>query len=176
MELRPAQGPGRARWTSGARLVKAGRKGRRACGRARVLRPPQRRGRAVWTRGARRGTDGREGGRACGSAFAMSGAVPMRILPLFLLLTLAACATTAPAPTLGERAASLWGDVSTLAADDMEGRQTGSPGYQRAADHVVARFREIGLQPAGTDGWFQPILFEEQFVVADRSSAELVEN
>jgi Zn-dependent M28 family amino/carboxypeptidase len=97
----------------------------------------------------------------------------MRLAPLLALL-LAACATTPQPPTAAERAERWWGDVSTLAAEDMEGRLTGTPGYQRAADHVVSQLREIGLEPAGTDGFFQPVAFEEQFVDAAGSSAALV--
>ncbi|HLL31418.1 MAG TPA: M28 family metallopeptidase [Allosphingosinicella sp.] len=96
----------------------------------------------------------------------------MRLAPV-LALALAACATVPP-PTPAERAEHWWADVSTLAADDMEGRLTGTAGYQRAADYVVSKLREIGLQPAGTDGFFQPVAFEEQFVDAAASSAALV--
>jgi len=96
----------------------------------------------------------------------------MRLAP-FLALLLAAWATTPP-PTAAERAERWWADVSTLAADDMEGRLTGTPGYQRAADYVVTQLEEIGLEPAGTDGFFQPVAFEEQFVDAAGSSAALV--
>src|SRR5688500_5232499 len=96
----------------------------------------------------------------------------MRLAPLFALF-LTACATVPP-PTPAERAERWWSDVSTLAADDMEGRLTGTPGYQRAADYVVTQLTEIGLQPAGTEGFFQPVAFEEQFVDAAGSSAALV--
>ncbi|HEX8225830.1 MAG TPA: M28 family metallopeptidase [Allosphingosinicella sp.] len=96
----------------------------------------------------------------------------MRIA-LFLALFLTACATVPP-PTAAERAERWWADVATLAADDMEGRLTGTPGYQRAADYVVSQLQDIGLEPAGTDGFFQPVAFEEQFVDAAGSSAALV--
>jgi Zn-dependent M28 family amino/carboxypeptidase len=96
----------------------------------------------------------------------------MRLAPL-LAFALAACATTAP-PTPAERAQLWWGDVAALADDNMEGRLTGSPGYRRSADHVVARLQSIGLEPAGSDGWFQPIAFEEQYVDSAASSASLV--
>lgn len=99
----------------------------------------------------------------------------MRPAPLFAFL-LAACATVPEPPTAAERAETWWSDVSTLAADDMEGRLTGTPGYQRAADYVVSRLKEIGLEPAGTDGFFQPVAFEEQFVDSEGSSAALVAN
>lgn len=96
-------------------------------------------------------------------------------LALFLALFLAAgCATVPEPPTAAERAERWWTDVSTLAADDMEGRLTGTPGYRRAADYVVSQLKEIGLEPAGTEGYFQPVAFEEQFVDAAGSSAALV--
>jgi Zn-dependent M28 family amino/carboxypeptidase len=98
----------------------------------------------------------------------------MRLSLLAFPLLLAACATTQP-PTQEERAERWWGDVAALADEGMEGRLTGSPGYQRAADYVVAQAREIGLQPAGDNGgYFQRIAFEEQFVDHARSSASLV--
>ena len=97
----------------------------------------------------------------------------MRFAP-FLALVLTACATVPPPPTAAERAERWWADVSILAADDMEGRLTGTPGYQRAADYVVSQLKEIGLEPVGTEGFFQPVAFEEQFVEAAGSSAALV--
>jgi hypothetical protein len=98
----------------------------------------------------------------------------MRLFLLAVPLLLAACATVREAPTQAERAERWWGDVSALADDGMEGRLTGSPGYQRAADYVVAQARAIGLEPAGDGGsFFQRIQFEEQFVDHARSSASL---
>ncbi len=95
-------------------------------------------------------------------------------LALFLALVLTACATVPEPPTVAERAEHWWTDVSTLAADDMEGRLTGTPGYQRAADYVVSQLQAIGLEPAGTEGFFQPVAFEEQYVDSAGSSAALV--
>jgi len=49
-----------------------------------------------------------------------------------------------------------WQIAEALSSDAMEGRDTGSPGYDRAADIVVQRFRAAGLKPAGDNGgWFQ---------------------
>jgi hypothetical protein len=45
----------------------------------------------------------------------------------------------------------------TLAADSMEGRLAGSPGYARAAAYVAAEMQRIGLTPAGDSGYFQRI-------------------
>ena len=39
--------------------------------------------------------------------------------------------------------------LSALASDEFEGRETGTPGYQKAADMVAAQFKEFGLVPVG---------------------------
>lgn len=46
-----------------------------------------------------------------------------------------------------------------LADDLLEGRDTGQAGYEVAARYVAAHFRQLGLEPAGTDGYMQPIEF-----------------
>jgi peptidase M28-like protein/PDZ domain-containing protein len=45
--------------------------------------------------------------------------------------------------------------VRVLAADDMDGRQAGTPGADRAADYIARSFREAGLRPAGDGGTFR---------------------
>lgn len=52
---------------------------------------------------------------------------------------------------------ALHGHVAWLADDDREGRMAGQPGYDAAAQYVADRFAEFGLEPAGEDGWFQPV-------------------
>jgi hypothetical protein len=52
-------------------------------------------------------------------------------------------------------APSLRAWVERLAADEMKGRAAGSPECRRAADLVAARFKELGLAPAGTGGYYQ---------------------
>jgi Zn-dependent M28 family amino/carboxypeptidase len=98
----------------------------------------------------------------------------MRLFLMLPLLSLAACATTPQPVSPAERAERWWSDVAALADDGMEGRLTGTPAYQRSADYVVAQARAIGLQPAGSEGFFQRIAFEEQFVDHARSTASLV--
>ena len=94
---------------------------------------------------------------------------PQRILLccLPLLLPLKALADSAAA-------ARWWADVSALANDGMEGRLTGSPGYDRAAMYVISRLKAEGLEPAGIKGYLQPVAFEQQLVDQDKSHAELV--
>ncbi|RZA27578.1 MAG: aminopeptidase, partial [Lysobacteraceae bacterium] len=86
---------------------------------------------------------------------------------LLLLLALAVlCACKPPAgpgpsdaPAVASAPASaaatrIEADVRTLADDRMEGRDTGTRGYDLAAEYVARRYAEIGLAPAGDDGTF----------------------
>ena len=45
-----------------------------------------------------------------------------------------------------------WHTTEALSGDDMEGRDTGTAAYQRAAEYVAARFQGAGLEPAGDGG------------------------
>ena len=45
-------------------------------------------------------------------------------------------------------------DVEILAADDMEGRETGTPGEMKAALYIVKRMKEIGLSAKGDSNTF----------------------
>lgn len=87
----------------------------------------------------------------------------MRLVPLLLLsASLSACATV-PAPrTPQQRADAWWADVTALSSDAMEGRQAGTPAYDRAAQWLIGRLQQLGLEPAGVDGYRQPIGFIEQ--------------
>jgi Zn-dependent M28 family amino/carboxypeptidase len=68
-----------------------------------------------------------------------------------------------------------WAHVQYLASDAMQGRQTGSPEFLKAAAYVVDQFKADGLKPAGVDGsWYQPVHFDVQRVVAEKSSIGLV--
>jgi len=49
-------------------------------------------------------------------------------------------------------------DVKTLASDTFEGRAPGTVGEERTIGYLIARFQDIGLQPAGPDGqWVQKV-------------------
>ena len=47
--------------------------------------------------------------------------------------------------------------LEALAADSMEGRETGTPGSARAARWIEARMREYGLEPAVNGGYAQRV-------------------
>ena len=53
------------------------------------------------------------------------------------------------------RAAPLRGDLSFLASDLLEGRDTPSRGLDIAAEYIAAQFRSAGLEAGGDDGYFQ---------------------
>ncbi|HEX5305825.1 MAG TPA: M28 family peptidase [Dyella sp.] len=79
---------------------------------------------------------------------------------LMLAASLPAHAGTAPASRLHEirdpDTRAWWQATEVLSSDAMEGRDTGSAGYDRAAQVVAKRFVAAGLQPAGDHGtWFQ---------------------
>ncbi len=74
-----------------------------------------------------------------------------------------------------ERGKAWWAHVQYLADDSMQGRLTGSEEYLKAAAYVVEKFKSYGLQPAGVNGGFyQPVKFDVQRVLADKSSMSLV--
>ena len=39
-----------------------------------------------------------------------------------------------------------------LADDSLDGRDTGSSVFEKAADYVAEQFRAVGLEPAGVEG------------------------
>ena len=51
-------------------------------------------------------------------------------------------------------------DVSFLADDQLEGRQTGTEGEVKASEYIAKRFNEIGLKPKGTDKYLQSFSFK----------------
>jgi Zn-dependent M28 family amino/carboxypeptidase len=51
-------------------------------------------------------------------------------------------------------------DITFLASDDLEGRQTGTQGEKKAAAYITERFKELALQPKGTEGYVQPFTFK----------------
>ncbi|MGH8104723.1 MAG: hypothetical protein ACREO2_00230, partial [Arenimonas sp.] len=69
--------------------------------------------------------------------------------------------TSAYAPSaqaLNEGAQRIQADVGYLAADAREGRTTGSPGFDQAAEYVATRYKNLGLEPAGDNGtYFQRV-------------------
>lgn len=51
-------------------------------------------------------------------------------------------------------------DVAILANDSLNGRKTGSDGERKAADYIAKRFEDLGLQPKGSEGFFQKFTYK----------------
>jgi hypothetical protein len=68
----------------------------------------------------------------------------------------------APAETITPEA--MRGHIEFLASDMLEGRETGTRGFDIAAEYVASRYRAIGLQPASEKGWFQQVPFVANLV------------
>ena len=125
--------------------------------------------------------------------------MPVRLLLLACLLPLAfaACKRDAQAPAAPSADASteaalpatppppndtpagqrIEADVRALADDAMEGRETGTPGYDKAAGYVAKRFAQIGLQPAGDDGsFFQHVPLLKATLLAEGARFEVKRN
>jgi hypothetical protein len=68
-----------------------------------------------------------------------------------------------------------WHTTEALSNDSMEGRDTGSQAYQRAADYVAARFKAAGLAPAGENGtYFQTVPMHEVAVTPEGTRFTLI--
>ncbi|AWO02246.1 peptidase M28 [Chitinophaga alhagiae] len=71
------------------------------------------------------------------------------------------------------KAADLKKHLYIIAADDMEGRETGKPGQYKAAQYITEQFKRAGLQPgAGNGEWEQPFsLYQDTLVNATITAA-----
>ena len=84
----------------------------------------------------------------------------LRAASVLALLTAAACTTT-PEPSWPDgapaSAARFQSHVEALAGDDYEGREAGTPGYDKAVAYVTERFGALGVRPAGDEGYLQQV-------------------
>jgi Peptidase family M28 len=67
-----------------------------------------------------------------------------------------------------------WSHVQFLADDSLEGRGTGSAGFEKAANYMAEQFHAAGLEPAGVDGYRQPVDFNVVQIDESRSSLDLL--
>jgi hypothetical protein len=86
--------------------------------------------------------------------------------PLFLLSTALSLATLTPYAAQTQQPVgkdwtaagnAWWSHVQYLADDKLEGRKTGTPGYELAAKYVETQFAAAGLKPAGSAGFRQDV-------------------
>ena len=87
--------------------------------------------------------------------------IPRSMAALFVAgcLLVAPVQSQVPRPAFDGQAA--FDLVRTLSADTMAGRKSGEPGGRMAAEYVASKFKEWGLEPAGTNGtYFQDMTIE----------------
>src|SRR5580704_15975266 len=96
-----------------------------------------------------------------------------KLLPVAGLLV-AICAFSEQAMPTHFDGKTWWNYIKVLADDNMEGRDTGSAGLQRAEAYIVDQLKLAGLQPAGTDGFYQTAKFESRQIVEKDSSLALL--
>jgi len=75
----------------------------------------------------------------------------------------------------GIRGEALRAHMRFLADDRLEGRGTGTRGYDIAAAYVATQFEVAGLEPGGVGGtWFQPVPFRRMQGVPDDGAMALL--
>jgi hypothetical protein len=71
--------------------------------------------------------------------------------------------------------AAWWAQTTALSDDAMEGRDTGTEAYERAAKYVAAQFAAAGLKPAGDNNtYFQRVSMHQIALDNDKSSVEIL--
>lgn len=93
------------------------------------------------------------------------------VMSMLAVVGAAAAAEKTDWNALGKR---WWAHIQFLADDKLEGRNTGSPGYEKAAAYVADQFQKAGLREAGTSGYFQQIEFDVRQIDETQSSLALV--
>jgi Zn-dependent M28 family amino/carboxypeptidase len=88
-----------------------------------------------------------------------------------LLILVPACAAQAAQHFDGK---TWWGTVKVLADDKFEGRDTGSPGERQAQAYIVQRLKALGVEPAGSTGYYQPVKLRTLEIQEASSSLSLV--
>ena len=92
---------------------------------------------------------------------------------LTVLIAISAVAQSSPKPDTAT--AAWWAQTVALSNDSMEGRDTGTEAYERAAKYVADQFKAGGLQPAGDNGtFFQRVPMHQIALAEDKSSVEIV--
>ena len=65
-------------------------------------------------------------------------------------------------------------DIQALSAIEMEGRESGTPGAQKAADYIARRMDEVGLLPAGEHGTYLQNLVNPRLHLTQMPALEIL--
>src|SRR5205814_2582552 len=83
-----------------------------------------------------------------------SGRGHLQLILAFVALSLIAADAPTTVGTANEQ--GFLTDIKSLTAPAMEGRGAGTKGLTRAAHLIEQRYKSLGLQPTGKNGFFQP--------------------
>ena len=67
-----------------------------------------------------------------------------------------------------------WSHIKVLADDKLEGRDTGSHGEVEAQKYAVEQLKQAGAEPAGINGFYQPVKFVSRQIVEKDCSLTLI--
>ena len=81
----------------------------------------------------------------------------MRMFRILMLMMLAGATSAAAQTPVAKAAATITVEdvqkrIQFLASDELQGRDTPSPGLEKAAHYIAAEFKAMGLKPAGDSG------------------------
>ncbi len=94
----------------------------------------------------------------------------MKLRPIALAALCCALCATEP----NDATRRWWAHVTAMGGDAMQGRDTGSEAYRKAAAYVVTQFARNGLAPAGEHGYYQTVPLHVVRLRTEESAIELV--
>ncbi len=77
-------------------------------------------------------------------------------------------------PTSNFDGETWWKYVRFFADDKLEGRDTGSRGEREAQKYAVEQLRKAGAEPAGVNGFYQPVKFVSRQIIEKDCSLALI--
>ena len=102
------------------------------------------------------------------------------VAALATLMFISACQEKAPQQVQAPaevKAENIKAHIAFLADDTLKGRDTGSDGYQIAANYVKSHFKQMGLKPRGDfDTYEQEVTFRRAYLEPDSAKMLVVNN
>src|SRR5580700_4630079 len=113
---------------------------------------------------------------SCYPRFLRLGTETMKIRSLAFLLMLLLTISAAAQNTPHFDGQAWWNHIKFLADDKLEGRDTGSRGEREAQAYAVDQLKRAGAEPAGLDGFYQPVKFVSRQIIEEDCSLTLIHN
>src|ERR1700736_1225719 len=67
-----------------------------------------------------------------------------------------------------------WDTVKVISDDKYEGRDTGSKGERQAQEYIVGKLKALGVEPAGSNGFYQSVQLRTLEIEEARCQLSLV--